>query len=193
MSETSYKENTTISKMMAEAKRLVQGCEQPTDCVEAVMPIMQQLLAMGESFLQERHFRSDPDQYARNAIMVGEAEEMSLYSLVWQPGQWTSIHDHGTWGVVGVYQGILEERNFIRVDNESKEAMENITLARGGITSLSPNSVTSFVPNPDHIHVTGNATQSPVVSLHLYGRDMSGFHIYDTEKKSRKWIDVYAH
>ena len=26
----------------------------------------------------------------------------TLFALVWLPGQWTPIHDHGTWGVVGV-------------------------------------------------------------------------------------------
>jgi len=28
--------------------------------------------------------------------------------LVWLPGQWTPVHDHGSWGVVGLVRGVLE-------------------------------------------------------------------------------------
>ncbi len=45
---------------------------------------------------------------------------------------------------------------------------------------LDEGTVTSFVSNPDHIHVTGvPADRAPVVSLHLNGREMDSFHIYD--------------
>jgi predicted metal-dependent enzyme (double-stranded beta helix superfamily) len=29
------------------------------------------------------------------------------------PGQWTPVHDHGSWGVVGVVEGVLEERSYV--------------------------------------------------------------------------------
>lgn len=51
--------------------------------------------------------------------------------------------------------------------------------------------VTSFVPNPDHIHVTGvPAERSRAVSLHLYGRTMSNFNIYDVAARTRQRIEV---
>jgi hypothetical protein len=28
------------------------------------------------------------------------------------------VHDHGSWGVVGIVQGLLEERAFIAADGE---------------------------------------------------------------------------
>jgi molybdenum cofactor biosynthesis enzyme MoaA len=40
---------------------------------------------------------------------------LSLYALVWLPGQWTPVHDHGSWGVVGVAEGVLEERSYVRL------------------------------------------------------------------------------
>jgi hypothetical protein len=47
------------------------------------------------------------------------------------------------------------------------------------------------VPNPDHIHVTGVAAdRAPVVSLHLYGRNMDSFHVYDLAAGSRKRVTV---
>ena len=44
---------------------------------------------------------------------------------------------------------------------------------------------------PDHIHMTGVATgQETCVSLHLYGRNMSSFHIYDVAAGTRRLIEV---
>ncbi len=56
---------------------------------------------------------------------------------------------------------------------------------------LNPGSVTSFVPNPDHIHMTGVAEDREMcVSLHLYGRNMNSFHTYDVVAGTRQLIDV---
>jgi hypothetical protein len=70
-------------------------------------------------------------------------------------------------------------------------ADERIELARGGIVLLRAGAVTSFVPNPDHIHVTGvPAERLRAVSLHLYGRMMSSFNIYDVAAGTRRRVDV---
>jgi len=69
-----------------------------------------------------------------------------------------------------------------------------IVLRRGGIVLLPPGSVTSFVPNPDHIHVTGVPEQRQAcLSVHLYGRNMNSFHIYDVAAGTRRLIDVPHH
>ena len=63
--------------------------------------------------------------------------------------------------------------------------------AGGGMVLLPPGAVTTFVPNPDHIHKTGVAEdRETVVSLHLYGRMMNSFHVYDVERGTRTLVDV---
>lgn len=181
----------TLNKFISDCRDKVADSQAPADCVEKIAPLMYQLLNGDKSFLKPEHFQSDPEHYARNAIYIEESETMSLFALVWLPNQWTPIHDHGTWGVVGVLEGTLDERNFIRVDKQKKDAMNGLELVRGGVILLSPGTVTSFVPNPDHIHITGNANpQHRVVSLHLYGRAMLGYHTYDRETQTREWIEV---
>jgi predicted metal-dependent enzyme (double-stranded beta helix superfamily) len=165
------------------------NCE-PCDCVVAVSPLMERLLESDRSFLKPGHFRSDPAHYARNAIYMAPDEHMSLFALVWLPGQWTPVHDHGTWGVVGVLQGVLEERSFMAIDGEITTD-HGIRLKRGGVILLKEGSISSFVPNPDHIHMTGvPATREMAVTLHLYGRNMNSFHIFDVEQGTRRLIDV---
>jgi len=184
----------SLDNFIAECKTAIGNNDSPADCVEVIIPSMYRLLTGDTSFLKPEHYITDTEHYSRNAIYVAEQSDISLYSIAWLPGQWTPIHDHGTWGVVGVFEGILEERNFIRTDPESHKqggADHGIILARGGSMWLTPGTVTSFVPNPDHIHVTGNPDpEKRVISLHLYGRAMSGFHIYDKDQETRRWVNV---
>jgi len=180
---------TNLKSFIATCREVSGGCS-AAECVDAILPLMRDLLTGPLDFIEDGHRRSDPDHYARNAVHVSEDGVFSLYALVWLPGQWTPVHDHGTWGVVGVVEGLLEERAYQRTDT-TPDAMEGISLARGGSVLLPPGAVTSFVPNPDHIHMTGVADdRTPCLSLHLYGRVLSDFHVYDTDAGTRKLIKV---
>ncbi|MDC1142051.1 cysteine dioxygenase family protein [Planctomycetota bacterium] len=160
------------------------------DVVTTLAPKMLRLINDGGDFLKPEHFESDPNKYARNAVFVCPEEGISLFTLVWNPGQWTPVHDHGTWGVVGVIKGVLEERAFIRTDDRTKED-EGILLKRGGMVLLPPGSVTTFVPNPDHIHKTGVPdSREQVVSLHLYGREMNDYYCYNVATGRRSHVQV---
>jgi predicted metal-dependent enzyme (double-stranded beta helix superfamily) len=160
------------------------------DCVEGLAPLMLELIDQADEFLQPQHYRSSAEGYTRNLIRALPEQGMSLYALVWRPGQWTPVHDHGSWGVVGVVEGVLEERSYVRVSPE-RGSDSDIDLVRGGIVLLKTGAVTSFVPNPDHIHITGVPADRPrAVSLHLYGRTMNDFNIYDVADRSRRRIQV---
>ena len=177
---------TFISEAAARSRERTE----PADCVLVLAPLMLDLIEHAHGFMQPQHYRSDTGGYTRNLIYRAPDESLSLYALVWLPGQWTPVHDHGSWGVVGVVEGVLEERSYVRLSPD-RGADEGIELVRGGIVLLGSGAVTSFVPNPDHIHVTGVALERPrAVSLHLYGRMMSSFNIYDVATGTRKRVDV---
>ena len=179
-----------VEAFISQATEHVRGCSDPADCVLALAPLMLSLLETAPSFLGPQHFRGHPDQYARNLIYNAPDASLSLYALVWLPGQWTPVHDHGSWGVVGILEGVLEERSYVRLSPD-RGADEGIELARGGVILLGRGAVTSFVPNPDHIHVTGVPLERPrAVSLHLYGRQMSSFNTYDVSAGTRRRVDL---
>ena len=180
----------TVDAFIADCRRRARDNPDPADCVIAITPLMRRLLVGGRGFLTPAHFREGADHYARNAVHIADDGALSLFALVWRPGQWTPVHDHGTWGVVGVLRGVLEERNFIRTDHDDARD-DGIVLLRGGIVLLAEGSVSTFVPNPDHIHKTGVPEDRELtVSLHLYGRKLSSFHVYDVEAGTRQLIDV---
>ncbi len=183
---------STLSDFISRARQLSRDHQDPADCVLALAPLMLELVDKVDAFLEPRHYRSDPDHYARNLVYDAPDDSLSLYTLVWQPGQWTPVHDHGSWGVVGVLEGVLEERSYVRLSAD-RGAESNIDLVRGGVILLGRGAVTSFVPNPDHIHVTGVPPERPrAVSLHLYGRMMNSFNMYDVAARTRRRV-VLAH
>jgi predicted metal-dependent enzyme (double-stranded beta helix superfamily) len=194
----SYKEEThvgskafALEEFIARAAARSAQRPEPADCVADLAPLMLELIEHSGKFLEPRHCRSDPDGYARNLIHKTPDDSLSLYALVWLPGQWTPVHDHGSWGVVGVVEGTLEEHSYVRISPD-RGADTGIELARGGVSLLGRGAVTSFVPNPDHIHVNGVPRERPrVVSLHMYGRMMSSFNIYDLAARTRRRVEVH--
>jgi predicted metal-dependent enzyme (double-stranded beta helix superfamily) len=179
---------TTLQGFIDECRAAAGDQGSPAACVEAIVPMMQRHLPRLAALLGAAHRRSDPDHYARNAVWIEPT--LSLFALVWLPGQWTPVHDHGSWGVVGVVEGSLYERAWIRTDADHRRD-DSITLVPGGVLALGPGSVSSFVPNPDHIHVTGvPAGGAAALTLHLYGRNMDSFHVYDLRARSRVRMNV---
>jgi predicted metal-dependent enzyme (double-stranded beta helix superfamily) len=180
----------SLDRFIAACRGVIAETGDAADRVTEIAPLMLALLQSGAGFLRPEHYREDPGHYARNAIYICPDGELSLFALVWLPGQWTPVHDHGSWGVVGVVEGLLEERAYMSAEGEIR-GDSGIRLRRGGVVLLNPGAVTTFVPNPDHIHVTGVAgDRSRCVSLHLYGRNMDSFHVYDVEAGTRRLINV---
>lgn len=179
-----------LDPFIAQATACSRDNTSPADCVLALAPVMLELLGQAGHFLQPAHYRSSPSGYTRNLVFSAPEAGLSLYAIVWLPGQWTPVHDHGSWGVVGVVEGVLEERSYVRLSAD-RGADHGIELARGGTVLLPRGAVTSFVPNPDHIHVTGvPAERARAVSLHLYGRTMTDFNVYDVASRSRRRVSV---
>ena len=166
---------------------------QPCDAVLALVGPMMELATSARSWIDTTQLQSRPEGYTRNLLHSAPDGSLSLYALVWLPGQWTPVHDHGSWGVVGILEGVLEERSHVRLSPDDGRD-EGIVLARGSVVLLPPGAVSTFVPNPDHIHVTGvPAERQRAVSLHLYGRTMTDFKVYDVDAGTRRRIGVAHH
>ena len=182
--------NPHLEEFLDETRAIIKEFVQPADIVLECAPLMHELLPNAEAFLSDEHLCPSAEHYARNLVYAQDDGQLSLFTMVWEPGQWTPVHDHGTWGLVGVISGSLTERNMIRTDAQERED-HGIILRRGGVTLLGPGSVATFVPNPDHIHRTGVPRRGRrAVTLHLYGRHMNKYNVYDLELGRRTPVDV---
>jgi hypothetical protein len=97
------------------------------------------------------------DGYGRKLVYHGGFFEIMVMS--WAPGDYSSIHDHGTaqWGAVKVF-GAAEHAVF--------------TVKDGAMTTKIRNRQAPGEVNPvthELIHQMGNVTDQPFISMHMYG------------------------
>ncbi|MFI6595060.1 cysteine dioxygenase [Nonomuraea sp. NPDC050536] len=89
----------------------------------------------------------------------------SMVAIVWRPGQETRIHDHVTWCVFGVLQGVEHEDLFTLAEDGS-------SLVEAGVNANLTREVSGFAP-PGDIHRLRNTSEETTISLHIYGTDLS--------------------
>jgi predicted metal-dependent enzyme (double-stranded beta helix superfamily) len=101
-----------------------------------------------------------PDGYRSHTLHVEPDGSFSIVALVWRPGQVTRIHDHVTWCVFGVIQGVEHEELF---DSE---------LNLIGRSDNQIGDVSGFAP-PGDIHRVHNTGGTTAISIHVYGTDVT--------------------
>jgi 3-mercaptopropionate dioxygenase len=101
-----------------------------------------------------------PDTYQSHTLHTEPDGSFSILAVVWRPGQFTRIHDHVTWCVVGVIQGVEHE--------ELYDAGLNLI----GSADNRAGEVSGFAP-PGDIHRVHNTTGSTAISIHVYGTDVT--------------------
>src|ERR671922_2603394 len=101
-----------------------------------------------------------PDDYCAHNLHVEPDGSFSIVALVWRPGQVTRIHDHVTWCVLGVIQGVEYEERF--------DAELNLL----GRYENQVGHVSGFAP-PGDIHRVRNSGDTTAISIHVYGTDVS--------------------
>jgi len=123
---------------------------------------MRELAAIG-SLLDDEEMIPAEDGYARHILYADPERRFTLLSLVWLPGQFTPVHGHTAWGVVGVYAGTPTEARFSKKDDGAVQ--KTAYLCR-------PGDVTTTSVGTTEMHRIINASADKVVTLHCYGLDL---------------------
>jgi 3-mercaptopropionate dioxygenase len=110
--------------------------------------------------LSDEQRLGSPDGYRSHTLHVEPDGSFSIVALVWRPGQLTRIHDHTTWCVFGVIQGVEHEELF---DPE---------LNLIGRSDNHIGDVSGFAP-PGDIHRVHNTAGTTAISIHIYGTDVT--------------------
>ena len=126
----------------------------------AIKPSLHELLRH-DDFLDETYTRPHP-QYYQQYLLYGDAlEKLSIVSFVWGPGQKTPVHNHRTWGLVGVLRGAELNTPYHARDGQ---------LTPGQATRLAAGEIEAVSPRLGDIHQVSNAYDDRVsISIHVYG------------------------
>lgn len=131
--------------------------------------LLRDLLHYGGRWLPEAFRQPAEDRYRQHILYVAENGAFSVVSLVWRPGQKTCIHNHASWCVVGVYQGLETETRY----NVGTDLSGQQFLVEESIETTHAGQVGVLTPTQGDIHRVANASDGISISIHIYGLDVS--------------------
>jgi len=159
MTATQTYEMSQIDMLAAGVRRAVAKPASRAETAQLVAAQLRRNLPTPEILTPEQRAGSD-DGYRSYPLHVEPGGAFSIIGLVWRPGQITRIHDHLTWCVFGVIQGIEHEDLF--------DADLNLI----GQSDNHTGDVSGFAP-PGDIHRVHNISDETAISIHVYGTDVT--------------------
>lgn len=109
-------------------------------------------------------------------LYTSERHGFFVQVFVWAPGAETPIHDHGTWGLMGVCQEFLRVLEY-RIVPAAQEGQ--LRLKVHADFPVGPGGVVWMSPPDDEIHRLENISDGWAVSVHVYGAELDETQYYD--------------
>jgi predicted metal-dependent enzyme (double-stranded beta helix superfamily) len=158
MTATQTRPLSRLSELVAAVRTAVDTHASWSDTAQLVAEQLRRHLPTPELLSAEQRLGS-PDGYRSHTLHVEPDGAFSIIALVWRPGQVTRIHDHLTWCVFGVIQGVEHEELFDADLNLIGESDNHV----GDISGFAP---------PGDIHRVHNTADTTAISIHVYGTDV---------------------
>lgn len=144
-------------------------------CCMSVKDALEEVVRSGEDFVDERFLAPASDKYARRLIHLDPDGKYSLMAMVWGNGQGTAIHDHAhMWCVECVYRGRIK---VVSYDLRTPEDSEVLRFQEEATIFAGPGEAGALIP-PFEYHTIENADETPAVTLHVYGGEMTWCHVF---------------
>ena len=144
-------------------------------------------LVSHDDWLPEAYAQPDPERYRQYLLHLDPRERFSVVSFVWGPGQATPVHDHRTWGLIGVLRGAEFSEHFVR-------DAEGALRPAGAVLTVYPGSVEAVSPRIGDIHRVANAYDHKVsISIHVYGGDIGKVEraTFDRSGQEKRFVSGY--
>jgi predicted metal-dependent enzyme (double-stranded beta helix superfamily) len=172
--------NPELDSFIQDVDQIVQDERSEKVLISKIKTRMQQLLK-SEKVLPEQYMQPNP-KYALYPLHIAEDESFVIAVAVWDVGQATPMHDHGTWGVIGVVQGTEREIKYARPSSEN----EPLTVIKDRY--IREGEVGTCCSSEQDIHKVECASSIPCVGLHVYGRNIGEIerHMYDPQTGAKK-------
>ncbi len=174
----------TVRSFVAGVRETVSQAGGPEEAVEELRPIFSERLA-DDGWLPEEYRAPVPGSGMGGGIgqwlLFRSAErDLSLFALVVPPGAATPVHDHLTWGLVGLYRGEQEETVY---DAQAGAVGEGEGLDVRVWRTVKQGDFYPLLPPRDDVHRVRTTSSETSVSIHLLANDTGCVwrHSYDPE------------
>lgn len=151
------------------------------------IPLLKELVAR-DDWLPEAFAVPAPDRYSQYLLHCDSRERFSVVSFVWGPGQSTRIHDHRTWGLIGMLRGAERCESWSRAQDGHLFRSDQAHI-------LAPGEVDQVSPRVGDIHRVYNAlADRPSISIHVYGANIGRVlrASYDDGGEEKPFVSGYS-
>ena len=159
MTATQISPVSQLTELVAGVRTAVDAHADWSDTAQLVAEQLRRHLP-GPDVLTAEQRSGSPDDYGSHTLHVEPDGSFSIIAVVWRPGQLTRIHDHMTWCVFGVIQGVEHEELFDAELNPIGSADNHV----GDVSGFAP---------PGDIHRVHNTADTTAISIHIYGTDVT--------------------
>lgn len=141
-----------------------------------------------DDWLADQFAQPHPQFYQQHLLFADPMDRFSIVSFVWGPGQKTPVHDHMTWGLIGMLRGQEVDTHYHRQPDQS--------FKRGDSHVLKPGDVGSVSPATHDVHEVANFYPDQVsISIHVYGGNIGRIqrHVFNPETgEAKDFVSGYS-
>jgi predicted metal-dependent enzyme (double-stranded beta helix superfamily) len=155
--------------------------------IRETTPLLAELVRR-DDWLPDEYAAPDPKFYRQYLLHADPLGRFSVVSFVWGPGQRTPVHDHRTWGLIGILRGAELSLPYDRAPDGKFRAGEPERLEPGRVVAVSP--------TLGDVHAISHAYDDRVsISIHVYGANIGLVRraVYDPSTgEDKPFISGYA-
>ena len=158
----------TMDAFIEQVEAIMGSGQGRADTVRRVEPLLKRVMRNDDLLRDELKVDRGEGRFAYE-FLGSEDGALTITAPAFLPGRPTPVHDHLTWGVVGVYSGRQKTTRYRRTDDGSRggradlEVVADEVLTRGATYPLLP---------PDDIHRIEALGSQPGISIHVLGTDL---------------------
>jgi len=169
------RDNYRLYRFLTEVEDVLNTTDDECKCLPEIRMLVRRLI-VNSYWVNSQHL--EPCSKTGTSVLLLYHElgfPLTIQTVTFAPGTTSTIHNHGTWGVVAVLKG--QEKNTFWQRNPDAKSPDKITTT--GEIILSPGDIISFTP--DAIHSVEALGDEPTVTFNIYG---------ETDPKQRFEFDL---
>ncbi|MBW4562360.1 MAG: cupin [Mojavia pulchra JT2-VF2] len=172
------RENYRLYRFLTEVEDVLNNVDDESSRLPELRMLVRRLI-VNSYWVNSQYLEPSPKAGESVLLLYDELGfPLTVQTVTFAPGTFSTIHNHGTWGIVAVLKG--QEKNTFWRRNPSPDAQNKIE--KTGEVNLSPGDIISFTP--DAIHCVQAVGDEPTVTFNIYG---------ETDPKERFEFDPVAH
>ena len=113
----------------------------------------------------------------------------SIRMFIYEPGVYTPIHDHNSWGVIGAALGKIGVIKYVREDDGSKPGYAR--LLKSETLTLEGSQTDLALPLNQGIHQTGNPEDKTSIMVSIYGQPIRQVYIHQFDFENQTVQRLY--